>query len=189
VRHLAGLPAAPRVFVANHASYVDALLLATALPADVAFVAKLELAGTPAIGRLLERLGCIFVERTSERGASAGADDLLLRLKAGESLLVFAEGTFFRTPGLLPFHMGAFMAAAMAGAAVVPVAIAGTRDMLPDESHLPRPAAISISFGAALHPADASWQSALELRRGTRTYILSEVREPDLEQRSAGITG
>jgi 1-acyl-sn-glycerol-3-phosphate acyltransferase len=186
VRQRSALPPAPRVFVANHASYLDSLLLITALPKDVAFVAKQELAGNVALGRLLERLGCVFVERFEQQGASAGAAELPARLAAGESLLVFAEGTFVRAPGLRPFHMGAFTAAAATGAAVVPVALCGTRDMLPDETHWPRPASIRISIGDALKPEDASWQSAVELRRRARAHILAEVHEPDLEQRAAG---
>jgi hypothetical protein len=64
--------------------------------------------------------------------------------------------------------------------------LCGTRDMLPDETHLPRPASIRISIGDALQPEDASWQSAVELRRRARAHILAEVHEPDLEQRAAG---
>jgi 1-acyl-sn-glycerol-3-phosphate acyltransferase len=187
IRTRGTLPPPPRVFVSNHASYVDALLLVTALPRDVAFVAKRELAGAVAVGRLLARLGCVFVERFEQQGASAGATELEARLAAGESLLVFAEGTFVRTPGLLPFHLGAFTAAAAAGVAVVPVALCGTRDLLPDETHVPRRAAIRISIGEPLLPKDASWQSAVELRRQARAHILAEVHEPDLEQRAAGI--
>jgi 1-acyl-sn-glycerol-3-phosphate acyltransferase len=186
VRRRGELPAVPRVFVSNHASYVDSLLLQTVLPKDVAFVAKRELAGRFALGRLLERLGCVFVERFNQHGASAGAAELPARLQAGESLLVFAEGTFVRAPGLLPFHMGAFSAAAAVGAPVVPIALCGTRDFLPDESRLPRPAAIAVVIGDALLPADASWRSAIELRRGARAQILAELREPDLEQQPAG---
>jgi hypothetical protein len=61
--------------------------------------------------------------------------------------------------------------------------------MLPDETHLPRPASLGISIGDALLPADASWQSAVELRRRTREHILAAVNEPDLEQRAAGTIG
>ncbi len=186
VRRHGELPPPPRVFVSNHASYLDSLLLVAALPKDVSFVAKRELAQSFMIGRLLERLGCVFVERFEQQAASAGADELLGRLAAGESLLVFAEGTFVRAPGLLPFHMGAFTTAATAGVAIVPVALCGTRDMLPDETHVPRPAALAISIGEALIAADAGWQSAVELRRRAREFILAAVHEPDLEQRAAG---
>ena len=172
----------PRVFVANHASYLDGLLLVAALPRDVAFVAKREFVGSFAIGRLLERLGCVFVERDDVHDATSSARELQARLRAGESLVVFAEGTFRRDPGLLPFYMGAFSAAAAAGAAVVPVAIRGSRTMLPDGAVLPRPAAIDMIVGEPLFPADSGWPAAVELRSCAREHILGEVHEPDLEQ-------
>ena len=186
VRWQAGPPPPPRVFVANHSSYLDSLLLAVALPKDVAFVAKRELEDAFAVGLLLRRLGCVFVERFNQHGATSGVAEYRRRLEAGESLLVFPEGTFVRSPGLLPFHMGAFTAAAAAGAAVVPVALTGTRDMLPDETYVPRRGPIRVDIGAPLHPADAGWNGAVELRRAARARILAVVHEPDLEQRAAG---
>jgi 1-acyl-sn-glycerol-3-phosphate acyltransferase len=179
-----GLQAAgvgPKVFVTNHASYLDALLLLSVLPPDVTFVAKQEFVGSMVLGRVLERVGCAFVSRFDVREATAGAEDLEARLQRGESLVIFAEGTFHRDPGLLPFHMGAFAAAASTGARVVPVALCGTRTMMPDGTWLPRPTAIEIDIGEPFTPPDASWQAAVQLRRRTREYILRHTHEPDLE--------
>jgi 1-acyl-sn-glycerol-3-phosphate acyltransferase len=179
-----GLQAAgvgPKVFVANHASYLDALLVLAALPPDVTFVAKQEFVGSMVLGRVLERVGCAFVSRFDVREATVGAEDLQARLQRGESLVIFAEGTFHRDPGLLPFHMGAFTAAAATGAQVVPIALCGTRTMLPDGAMMPRPTAIEIDIGEPLAPLDASWQAAVELRRRTRQHILRHTHEPDLE--------
>ena len=175
-------PHGPQVFVANHASYVDALLLMTALPPDVAFVAKRELAASPLLGPLLRGLGCVFVERHDMHEAAAGERELEAHLRAGGSLVVFAEGTFRRDAGLLPFHMGAFSAAAAAHALVVPVAICGTRAMLPDGAVLPRPTAIDVILGEPLSPDEADWRAAVELRSRARQHILNLVHEPDLEQ-------
>jgi 1-acyl-sn-glycerol-3-phosphate acyltransferase len=172
----------PLVYVANHASYLDGFLLLATLPPDFAFVAKREFIGSPVIGRLLERIGCLFVERFEVHEVTYGARELQSRLRAGESLAVFAEGTFRRDPGLLPFHMGAFSAASAEGADVVPVAICGTRSMLPDGTRLPRPARIEVVIGEPLRPQDASWRSAVRLRRDARQQILDHVHEPDLEQ-------
>lgn len=171
----------PCVFVANHASYLDGPLLAAVLPPDVAFVAKRELVTSILLGRLLTRLGCVFVERYDVQEATTGARQMQARLSAGESLVAFPEGTFQRDPGLLPFHMGAFAAAAQAGAAVVPIAIRGTRDMLPDGARLPRPAALHVIAGEPLLPNDGSWRAAVELRRRAREHVLAHAHEPDLE--------
>src|SRR5581483_590762 len=101
---------------------------------------------------------------------------------------VFAEGTFQRDAGLLPFHMGAFHAAANTGAPLIPVALRGTRDMLPDGALLPRPTPLSIVIGEPLAPEDGSWHAAVELRRTARAFILANVHEPDLEQAAMPIT-
>lgn len=174
------------VYVSNHASYVDVLVLITALPIEVTFVAKRELERRLLIGALLKRLGCVFVARHDMHEALAAARELQARLEALESLHVFPEGTFRRDPGLLPFHMGAFLAAAASGAAVVPVAVCGTRIMLPDEALLPRFTRIEVVIGEPVEPSDASWHAAVELREATRAHILSYTHERDLERNTLG---
>ena len=138
------------------------------------------------LGLLFKRLGCLFVERREVHEAATSAGELQAQLRAGESLVVFAEGTFRRDPGLLPFHMGAFSAAAAAGAVVVPVAIRGTRAMLPDGAVLPRPTTLEVIIGEPLAPDDSSWRTTVKLRRLTRAHILEYVHEPDLEQSPIG---
>ena len=171
----------PRVYVSNHASYLDALVLIATLPPDVTFVAKREFEESFLLKTLFKRLGCVFVERHDVSEAVAAAGELQARLRAQESLHVFAEGTFWRDPGLLPFHMGAFLAAAATGAAVVPVAVCGTRAMLPDGATLPQPTPLEVIIGEPLVPEDASWRAAVKLRSMSRAHILTHVHEPDLE--------
>ena len=175
-----------RVYVSNHSSYLDALVLIATLPPEVTFVAKRELAQSRLLGPFFRRLGCLFVERHAVHEALTSAAEMHAALAARRSLLVFPEGTFQREPGLLPFHMGAFNAAAATAAAVVPVALRGTRTMLPDGALLPRPAALEVMIGTPLAPADDSWHAAVKLRQLCREYILAHVREPDLERRSGG---
>jgi 1-acyl-sn-glycerol-3-phosphate acyltransferase len=115
--------------------------------------------------------------------------ELQARLQTGESLVVFVEGTFRRDPGLLPFHMGAFSAAAAADAAVIPVAIRGTRAMLPDGAILPRLTPLEVTMGEPLIPEDGSWRTAVKLRRGARAHVLAHVGEPDLEHRPVESVG
>jgi 1-acyl-sn-glycerol-3-phosphate acyltransferase len=175
-----------RVFVSNHASYLDAPTLLAVLPRDVTFVAKKELENSVVLGTLFKRLGCAFVERHDVQEAVAAADELEERLRAQESLHVFAEGTFERDSGVLPFHMGAFRAAANANAVIIPVAVCGTRGMLPDGALLPRPTPLRVIVGEPLAPENASWRTAVKLRSVTRAFILSHTHEPDLEQAAGG---
>ena len=169
------------VFVANHASYVDAIVLAAALPAPVTFVAKQELAAHPFAGFLLKRMGVVFVERFDVR---QGVDDVrrLAQRDASHPLFFFAEGTFTRQPGLRPFRLGAFQIAVQNGLAVTPVALAGTREILRDESWLPRRGGVRVTLCAPLAAEGEGWQAALQLRDATRREILKYCGEPDLDQ-------
>lgn len=180
VTGLEHLPAGPAIFVANHASYVDGIVLAAALPLPLGFVAKQELAAHPLAGPLLRRLGAAFVERFDAR---QGVDDVRRLAEAAgvRPLLFFAEGTFTRHPGLLPFRLGAFQIAVQNHLAVTPVALAGTREVLRDESWLPRRAELRVSIGAPIAPTGEGWQAALQLRDATRAAILADCGEADLE--------
>jgi len=169
----------PVVIVANHASYLDGMVLTAALPARFGYVAKQELLGHPFSATPLRRLGAAFVERFD---AARGADDsqaLEARLVNGDALVFFAEGTFRDAPGLLPFRMGAFMAAARAGAPVVPVTLSGTRTLLPDECRWPRHSALKVTIHPALRPDGTDWAAALVLRDAARSIILAQLGEPD----------
>ena len=95
-------------------------------------------------------------------------------------MVFFPEGTFGRMPGLLPFRMGAFTAAAEAGAAVVPVGIRGTRSVLRAGSWFPHRGALSVTVGTPLVPEGRDWSDAVKLRDLARQQILNLTGEPDL---------
>jgi 1-acyl-sn-glycerol-3-phosphate acyltransferase len=169
----------PAIFTANHASYVDSLILAAVLPAGVHFVAKREFASVPLAGGLLRRFGTRFVERFATQAAIEDARELAEAARAGESLVMFPEGTFTRAPGLGAFHMSAFVAAAQSGQAVVPVALRGTRSVLRAESWLPRRRPVELFIDAPLWPRGPAWSDAVALRDQTRRTILAQCGEPD----------
>jgi nicotinamidase/pyrazinamidase len=170
------------IIVVNHSSYLDGLLLLAALPDASRFVAKRELADMPVIGTFLRRLRVVFVERFAVR---AGVEDAhrLARLAAqGESCIFFPEGTFVRTTGLKPFHLGAFAAAVEADRPIVPVALRGTRTLLPDGQWLPRRTPIELHIGACIRTPSAgnAFSATIQLRDAARRHILQYCDEPDL---------
>jgi lyso-ornithine lipid O-acyltransferase len=120
--------AAPTLFVANHVSYLDIIALGSVL--DAAFLAKSEVAGWPLIG-LLGRLGrTVFVQRRASQSARQ-CDALAARLGAGESLILFAEGTSTDGTRVRPFKTALFGVLDRPGlaakVAIQPVTIAYTR--------------------------------------------------------------
>lgn len=178
---LENLPAAHGyVVAANHASYMDGVVLAAALPVDLAFVVKAELRQQPIARIFLNKIGALFVERFRPQRSVADAEHSKQVLKAGQPLLFFPEGTLSRAPGLLPFHMGAFVVAAEAGASVVPVVIRGSRSVLRGNSWFPHRAAMSVSVLPVIPPDGAGWDAAVKLRDVARASMLLHLGEPDL---------
>ena len=180
VEGLEQLPRGPCVVVVNHASYLDGIVLTAALPRRLSFVAKSELLANPVPRIYLRRMGAHFVERFDVERGSADARQLAGVARAGGRLLFFPEGTFERMPGLMPFRMGAFVAAAEAGVPMIPIAIRGTRAVLRPDHWFPRRGTLRVTIGAPLQPQGSDWPAALALRDAARAEILRHCGEPEL---------
>jgi 1-acyl-sn-glycerol-3-phosphate acyltransferase len=173
-------PTGPLVVAANHASYIDGLVLLAVVPERCEFVAKQELARSFPIGPLLRGIGTRFVERFDVEGSVGAAQELAAQAAQGASFVVFPEGTLQREPGLRPFRMGAFVAAAAARTPVVPVAIRGTRSVLRDGQWRPRPGLVRVIVTPPLAPDGSDWAAAVRLRERARSAILAACGEPDV---------
>lgn len=176
------LPAGPCVVVANHASYLDGIVLKAALPARFCFVIKKEVSRVPLAGLLLRRIGSEFVDRFNRHAGGMDARRLLKAAEAGQALAFFPEGTFLAQPGLGKFHSGAFVIAARTQLPVVPIAIRGTRHILPSGRILPRLGSIDVQVLPPLAAPSASETSTsmLATREQARARILAALGEPDL---------
>ncbi|NMG74654.1 AMP-binding protein [Aromatoleum diolicum] len=177
LQHLAAR--GPVMVVANHASYLDGLILTAVLPPRFAYVAKQELLRSPFAGIPLRRLGSAFVERFESARGVEDTRKLEARIRDGDCLMFFPEGTFGDAAGLLPFRLGAFVLAAGAGAPVIPVTLTGTRTLLRGESKRPRFSRLAVWVGKPLVPQGAGWDDALRLRDAARRQILVQLGEPD----------
>lgn len=170
------------IFVCNHASYLDGILLMAALPDSFSFVAKKELEKNLISRLFLQRIGSIFVERFDIQRGAADANVLQEQVKKGYSLVIFPEGTFTRITGLRPFRMGAFTTAVQAKKPVIPLTLRGTRSILGAASWYPRRGTVSINISEPIYPHDSGWNEAIRLRDEARLEILKHYNEPDLAQ-------
>jgi len=170
VEGLDRLPQVPCVVVANHASYIDGVVAAAALPPDFAFVIKKEMVRVPLAGLLLRRLGSQFVERNNRHKGGVDARRVLKLAATGQSLVFFPEGTFNEIRQVGKFLGGAFTTAARSDMPVVAVAIHGTRAVLPPGGVSVRRSAIRVEILEALTASDARLRS--------RELIARAVGEP-----------
>jgi 1-acyl-sn-glycerol-3-phosphate acyltransferase len=168
------------MFVANHASWIDGIVLAATLPDPVHFVAGEVFEHRPLTGLVLRRVGTVFVQRRDRQQAVADAARLAQLSLAGRRLMIFPEGGLAAVPGLRPFHLGGFAAAAAAGAPVVPLALRGTRWILRPGQRRLRRGTVEIVIGSPIAPAGTDWKAAVELRDAARTHIMRHCGEPDL---------
>lgn len=174
------LPDSACVVVANHASYIDGVVLKAFLPARFSFVIKKEVTKVPLAGLLLKRIGSEFVDRFNRHAGGMDARRLIKAADAGQALAFFPEGTFVERPGLGKFHSGAFVIAARVGLPVVPVAIRGTRYILPSGRALPRFGRIEIEILPPLPVGSSDASSVHAIRDQARARIVSVLGEPDL---------
>ena len=170
------------IYVSNHTSYSDVLAVLALFPPSYHFVAKSEINDMPFIGTFLRKLGHFAFERSRLRARSRQAEQIEQALLQGESVFVFAEGTFTAQPGVRPFQLGAFRAAVKTGRPIIPVAVRGARRFLRDGTFLPKPSRISIVVCPPLFPDPAAggreWAEVLRLRDETRRIIASHSGEP-----------
>lgn len=173
------------IYVSNHTSYSDVLAVMALFHTSYHFVAKNEINDMPFIGTFLRKLGHFAFDRNKLRARSHQAEQMEKALLRGESVFVFAEGTFTAQPGVRPFQLGAFRAAVKTGRPIIPVALRGTRRFLRDGTLLPKPTSISLIVCAPISPSPApggrEWTEVLRLRDETRRIISSHSGEPLLQ--------
>ncbi|HEX5529127.1 MAG TPA: AMP-binding protein, partial [Methylomirabilota bacterium] len=172
----------PVLLAANHGSYLDVVVLLAALPVPFRFVAKRELATAPVVGAIIRKVGHLTVERGTTSRSVADALRVTGALRAGLSVLVFPEGTFVRTPGILPFRLGGFKASVDTGCPVIPVTIRGAREVLPADSWLPRPGPVTVVVGAPIAPERDGWPAMVRLRDRSRAEIIHRSGEPTVDR-------
>lgn len=126
----------PMIVVANHESLIDGLLLASFWPQRITSLSAAYLFRLPIIGSVLRSLGAIPVQ--NEAGELSAMKAAIRILQEGKTLIIFPEGQVSKHDGLCPFKYGWAYLAFKTGVPVIPVAIKGTRTILPRGSIIPR---------------------------------------------------
>jgi len=151
VEHQAQLdPGHSYVFMANHLSTIDIWALYVALPLPVRMIAKKQLAAIPLFGWAMWAGRFIFIDRHNAISARRSIERAGERIRAGASVLLFPEGTRSRDGQLQAFKKGGFHLAIDAGAPIVPVALHGTRELMPRGSLRVKPGRVRVTIGAPI---------------------------------------
>ncbi len=144
----------PAVFLFNHQSNADLLIMSKLLRKDVVAVAKKELKYSP-VGPLFMAAGVVFVDRSNKEKAIEALKPVTEVLQSGTSVAIAPEGTRSYDYRLGPFKKGAFHMAMQAGVPIVPIVIKNAHDVMPRGASLIRPAVVEVKV---LEPIDiTSW--------------------------------
>ena len=177
---LDNMPDGHCVVVANHASYLDGVILQAFLPPRFAYVIKGEMRKVPFVHFMLRRIGSKFVERFITEASTRDARAIVKSAKVGESIAFFPEGTFLKEVGLGRFRSGAFSAAIKGDLPIVPVIIQGARHILPADQRLPIPGNLTIRILEPISPKNPAYGATRELAALARERMLAVLDEPDL---------
>ncbi len=169
----------PQIFASNHVSWFDVWALAARIPKRYRFVAKQELAKIPLFGQAWKAAGHISIDRSNRASAIRSLNEAgrLLR-QDNSSVVIFPEGTRSPTGEMLPFKKGAFMLALFTGVEIVPVAVVGTRAILPKRGWRIRPGPIILRFGEPIPTEGYDERTRNELIATVRKRIRSMLDAP-----------
>jgi len=148
----------PAVFVFNHQSNVDMVIIARLLRRDITGVGKREIRDMPVIGRVFEASGVVLIDRRNTASAIEAMKPLVDAMRVeGKSVCLSPEGTRASTPKLAEFKKGAFHLAMQAGVPMVPIVIHNSGDVQPKGDILYHPGTVEVEV---LPPVDTSGWSA-----------------------------
>jgi 1-acyl-sn-glycerol-3-phosphate acyltransferase len=170
-------PARPYVFMANHASMVDIWAMFVLLPVSFRFIAKKSLGNIPLFGWAMRAGKFIFIDRKNAVSARRTIDLAVRRIRTGQSVVIYPEGTRTRDGSLGAFKKGGFHLAMDSGVEIVPVAIHGSRATMPPGAMLIRPGHVHLTVGEPIPTAGlttADRQRLVEEVRGKIAAMLAE---------------
>jgi putative phosphoserine phosphatase/1-acylglycerol-3-phosphate O-acyltransferase len=134
----------PAVFIFNHQSAIEMLLLCKLLRRDFVGVAKSELRHNPIFGPAFMLAGSVFIDRADRDQAIRALEPAIEALRRGLSVAIAPEGTRSATAKLGRFKKGAFRLAMAAGVPIVPIVFKNALDALPKHALFVRPATIEV---------------------------------------------
>jgi len=134
----------PAVFIFNHQSAIDPLLLCKVLRRDFVGIAKREIRDVPVLGQAFEFAGTVFIDRFNHDQAVKALEPAIEALRKGISLVIAPEGTRSPTPRLGRLKKGAFHMAMAARAPIVPIVFRNAHDVLPKSGYVMRPTTVEV---------------------------------------------
>jgi putative phosphoserine phosphatase/1-acylglycerol-3-phosphate O-acyltransferase len=167
----------PAVFIFNHQSNVDLVIISRLVRRDISGVGKREIRDIPILGRVMESSGIVLIDRQDSASAIEALTALVDTMRVeGKSVCLSPEGTRALTPRLAPFKKGAFHLAMQAGVPIVPIVIHNSGDVQPKGDILIHPGTVDVEV---LPPIDTSGWSPKSIDKHVRDVRALYLRALD----------
>lgn len=166
----------PRIFVSNHVSWYDVLVLVATLP-RYSFVAKAEIFRVPFFGSAARAVGTIPIERENRKAAFQSYEEAAARIRGGRNVVVFPEGTRGSSYALRPFKKGPFVLAVAAGVPIVPTVVHGTIEVLPRGSLWLRGRSVDVHLLDPVPTAGSGYDDRDRLAAAVHERMAQALRE------------
>ncbi|HEX7422702.1 MAG TPA: lysophospholipid acyltransferase family protein [Terriglobales bacterium] len=161
----------PRVYAVTHASALDIPILYVYLPSQFRIIFKSELLAYPFIGWHLKRSGQVCINQQNPAASIGAIKSALRSLRSGMPLVIFPEGGRTRDGQIQPFLPGAFFLAIKAQADIVPIALAGTFDLLPMNTYHIKCQPLEMRVGEPISTAGLTVQDTDEVSAKVKSAI------------------
>lgn len=169
----------PAVFLFNHQSSTDALIISRLLRQDFTGIAKMEMKSHPVVGPVLQAMDTVFIDRQNHDEAIEALKPAVENLKNGTSFAIAPEGQRSLGYRLGPFKKGAFHIAIQAGVPIVPIVIQNSSDSLPKSGVFIHPAPIDVTVLPPVNTKDWDVETIDEHIASVRKMFLEVLGQSD----------
>lgn len=135
------------LYVSNHRSMLDIPLMMLHIKKPLIFIGKDSIKGWAFIGWWLRAMDGLFIDRSSARAGLQTILTAIERINAGESCIIYPEGTRSKTLEMLPFKQGSLKLASKTGVPIIPISVLGTADVFENNHINLRPETVYLSVG------------------------------------------
>jgi 1-acyl-sn-glycerol-3-phosphate acyltransferase len=163
----------PQIFMANHQSDFDILIVLGHIPGQFRWIAKKELFNIPVFGAAMKNAGYIEIDRHNREKAMQSLDEAALRIREGKSVMTFPEGTRSRDGEIKPFKQGTFHLAIKSGVPIIPVSIVGSGQIMPKRSLTVTPGRVKLVIGKPIDVKSYGIENRHELIEKVRKVIMN----------------
>ena len=164
------------LFVSNHQSYFDILLLLGFIPKEKAFIAKIETQRIPIVSIWMKYIHCIFMDRKNLRQSLESIIKGISHLKSGHSLVIFPEGTRSKSSNMNNFKSGSMKLATKSNVWIVPITLDGSYKFFEEKNRI-SPANVKVIIHPPIDPTELTEEERKNLAKNLQKQIETKIEQ------------